>query len=255
MADTQFHGLQTADAPNDWTIPGSLEIVLKAARAVFDGSGAVSAFLPALEVLSDSGSPVGTYVAGSAVAAGDSADVSFAPFLKGSSGGGSGGGIQFDTLNTGDWLNVQATGAGGDGASIELTSTGGGNIEIEQLDDGQLRLEANGNGGILIADNGTGKLEIKNTGSGGTSIHDDGAGGLKIDSTGAKLQLLGDNTVGIDLLTNGNDLNIDCPPGNVNIVPGGGFVGFFGVPAVAQAAHPTTLAQVITILQNLGLCA
>jgi Concanavalin A-like lectin/glucanases superfamily len=92
MADTQFHGLETADAPNDWTLPGSLEMTLKAARAVFDGSAATSSFLPALEIISDSGLPVGTYVADTAVEAGSSADASFAPFLRratASSGGGS----------------------------------------------------------------------------------------------------------------------------------------------------------------------
>lgn len=82
MADTQFHGLGTENAPADWTIPGSLELVVKAARAVYDGSSAAGAFYPCLEVLSDSGNVVGKYVAGSTVTAGDSADVSFGPFLE-----------------------------------------------------------------------------------------------------------------------------------------------------------------------------
>lgn len=88
MADTQFHALPTKAAPNDWVLPASLEMTLKAARALFDGTGAGGAFLPALEIISDSGTPVGTYVAGTAVSAGSSADVSFAPFLKGATASG-----------------------------------------------------------------------------------------------------------------------------------------------------------------------
>ena len=46
-------------------------------------------------------------------------------------------------------------------------------------------------------------------------------------------------------------------PSNGNVVVGGtgSDLGFYGATPVPQAAAPTTLAQVITILTNLGLCA
>ena len=92
MPDTQFHGLGSGAAPQDWTLPDSLTMTLKAARAVYDGSAAVGAFLPALEIISDAGLPVGIYVSQTSVAAGASADVSFAPFLRSPSATSTGGG-------------------------------------------------------------------------------------------------------------------------------------------------------------------
>lgn len=41
---------------------------------------------------------------------------------------------------------------------------------------------------------------------------------------------------------------------NVNSSGGASILGFYGVTPVPRAAHPTTLADVITILQNVGLC-
>ena len=92
MPDTQFHGLGSGAAPQDWTLPDSLTMTLKAARAVYDGSAAVGSFLPALEIISDAGLPVGIYVSQTSVAAGDSADVSFAPFLRSPTAPSTGGG-------------------------------------------------------------------------------------------------------------------------------------------------------------------
>lgn len=43
--------------------------------------------------------------------------------------------------------------------------------------------------------------------------------------------------------------------GGVTLGAAGQEVGFYGTTPVSQAAHPTTLADVITLLTNLGLCA
>lgn len=79
-------------APLATTLAPGFEIILKAAFASFNGSGSASAFLPCLRILDPSGHVVGQYVTDSTVAAGSSADVSFAPFLRAASGG-SGSGI------------------------------------------------------------------------------------------------------------------------------------------------------------------
>jgi hypothetical protein len=73
----------TETAPLDYLIAPGQEIVLKAAFATFDGSGAGGAFLPTLRVVAPSGQVVGEYVTDSTVAAGASAEVSFFPRGKG----------------------------------------------------------------------------------------------------------------------------------------------------------------------------
>ncbi len=81
-ADVQILGTGEKAAPLDYVLPSGSELILKAVRADFDGSGAGSAFLPALEIISDAGHSVGVYPTDVAVAAGGSASVSFAPFLR-----------------------------------------------------------------------------------------------------------------------------------------------------------------------------
>ncbi len=68
-----------AVAPVDYLVPGTGQIRPKAIYAAFDGSGAGSAFLPALKIISDSGDEVGIYPTTQAVAAGGSATVSWFP--------------------------------------------------------------------------------------------------------------------------------------------------------------------------------
>lgn len=82
MADVQYRPVGTHAAPNDWTLPSSVDFTLKCARASFDGTGAAAAWLPALEVLSDAGNRVGLYITPTSVAAGASADVSFFPWSR-----------------------------------------------------------------------------------------------------------------------------------------------------------------------------
>lgn len=89
--DKQILVAGTAPTPADFLIPGNGQIQPKAVNAVFDGSGAASAFLPTLEIVSDAGVVVARCPAPS-VAAGGSAEVSWFPRVGGggSSSGGSG---------------------------------------------------------------------------------------------------------------------------------------------------------------------
>jgi hypothetical protein len=87
VADTQIRGLGTGSAPLSYTVPGSQEIVLKSLFASFDGSGAGGAFLPCVRIVAPGGGVVAEYIADSAVAAGSSAEVTFAPFLRGAASG------------------------------------------------------------------------------------------------------------------------------------------------------------------------
>lgn len=73
-------------APKSYTIKGSQEIILKGVTASFDGTGAGTTWVPAVQVISDSGVVIGTYTLGSALAAGASADVSWFPGIGGAAG-------------------------------------------------------------------------------------------------------------------------------------------------------------------------
>lgn len=78
MADRTLQilpGGQSA-APYTYTVPASSEFMLSAVRAIFDGSGSASAWLPAVQIVSDAG-VVMVEALGSSVAAGGSADASF----------------------------------------------------------------------------------------------------------------------------------------------------------------------------------
>lgn len=80
----------TAPAPADFTIPGNGQIRPKAINAVFDGTGAAGNYCPTLEIISDAGVVVARMAANS-VAAGSSAEVTWAPFLGARGAGTSGG--------------------------------------------------------------------------------------------------------------------------------------------------------------------
>ena len=83
MADLQILATGVEAAPSDVVIPDSAEIQPKSVRATFDGSGATSPFLPTLVLVSDAGHEAWRVPTAIPVAAGDSAEVSWAPFLDG----------------------------------------------------------------------------------------------------------------------------------------------------------------------------
>ena len=83
MADLQILATGVAAAPSDVVIPDSAEIQPKSVRATFDGSGAGGPFLPTLVLVSDAGHEAWRVPTAIPVAAGDSAEVSWAPFLDG----------------------------------------------------------------------------------------------------------------------------------------------------------------------------
>src|SRR6478736_1848166 len=67
----------TAAAPKDYTLSGSQNLLLKTVRALIDGSGAGTAFLPTLQMLDQNGHVMWEGPTSSTVAAGASADVSW----------------------------------------------------------------------------------------------------------------------------------------------------------------------------------
>lgn len=101
--------------PATYKFPPALDARLSSVSAVFDGSGAGGAFLACLSVYSQDGKLIGRFFPGSSVAAGDTAEVTFAPFLDRTEAASAGGaGLQFNAGaygpdNVGDWLVVETT--------------------------------------------------------------------------------------------------------------------------------------------------
>lgn len=87
MADVAVISTAVVAAPKDYLIPGAQELIPKAVRAVFDGTGASGSFRPTLQLLAPNGTVMWESTPTASIAAGASADVSWFPGLAGSSGG------------------------------------------------------------------------------------------------------------------------------------------------------------------------
>jgi hypothetical protein len=124
--------LGESDAPLTYTVPPSFSFTLMGVRASFDGGGAAGAFLPCVQLISDSGQIMAQTI-GSAVAAGDSADVTFAPFLRGAAAGsGPTNAVLYDVSNqTGGFLDAYT-----DTGAIDLEDHSGSGFFIASQDPG-----------------------------------------------------------------------------------------------------------------------
>ena len=81
MADGPALIIQPGGAvPYDYALAPGESFTIESATAEFDGSGAAGAFLPALALYAQSGELLSRTFTGTAVAAGDNAEVTFAPF-------------------------------------------------------------------------------------------------------------------------------------------------------------------------------
>ena len=99
MPDRQFVApFGAKQAPADWVLPASLEILPKIAWASFDGSGAAGAFKPCLRLISDSGHVAAEAVSEIVVAAGASADVTWFPGVDEDAAAPTVPGVPFETL-------------------------------------------------------------------------------------------------------------------------------------------------------------
>lgn len=125
MADVALVAGGSKATPLDYTIPGAQEIVIKAATANYDGSGAGAPYVPTLLIKSPAGAVLAACPIGSTIAAGASADVSWFPGL---SPGVPSTGIYFGINNVGSWLDITTTGTDPFGNGITI---GGNRVEID----------------------------------------------------------------------------------------------------------------------------
>ena len=188
--------------------------------------------------------------------------------------------------------NLEATGGGG-GGYLSLTGPGqfatpgnlvqAGGFEIDTLGNG-FPINLNDNAGNGVAVTSAAANIVLHATSTGTIIAEAGiaAGDLttmSVQSTGFQVEtasaapvapLLEVHATTAGLFTTANNLTatMSTSAGSTFQVANGanllmqfntggsvGQVGFFGVSPVPQASHPSTLADVITILTDLGLCA
>jgi len=79
VADISILNPATGSGSSDYKIAGALEIIIRSVTASFDGTAAGQSYVPAVQVLDPSGFIVGTFPAGSTLAAGASADATWFP--------------------------------------------------------------------------------------------------------------------------------------------------------------------------------
>jgi hypothetical protein len=79
--------LPDGGAPQSYGVPNATEIIPLAINATFDGTGAAGSFVPTVEIISDGGVVIARVPCQTTVAAGGSAECTFAPFLRADSGG------------------------------------------------------------------------------------------------------------------------------------------------------------------------
>lgn len=177
--------------PATYRLPPGLAARLSAIAAEFNGSGASGSFYPCLAVYSQDDKLIGRFFPAQVLAAGDTAEVTFAPFLRQAAASAVGSGIQFDTDNQGGYLDVTTNDRiGGTGRGLRLTDSSLGGIEIKTIAGVSGLLSLLGTVTSLInragsAISGT-KLTIRNDDDGGTDILDS-SGGLTLQSGGVVL--------------------------------------------------------------------
>lgn len=122
--------------PGPWAVPyeyelGATETVRPAtAYATWDGTGASGDFLPCLAFYSQDGTRVARVFPSTKVAAGDVANVTYAPFPGGLIAG---NGIRYEVDNEGDWLDVTVNGGDASGRAVYLKNTTADTVRVESF--------------------------------------------------------------------------------------------------------------------------
>lgn len=218
MADAtlQILGLGTSAVPLDYTVSGPQILDLLAVKGDFDGSAAGVDFVAVVEIISPAGAVMATSTSPT-ITAGSSATVTFAPFLRSAASSSGGGGIQFDTEpQDGGYLYTATTGSD---PTFGFAYVFNDVNQSGSLFTGPLFVDAQGPG-FNVAQIGRGF---------GHRFH--------LADSGSTFQVNGTATI-LDVEA---DFGVDK-------------LAFFGLAPVEQQATPTTLADVIALLQAYGLC-
>lgn len=204
MPDVQILAGGVAAAPLDYLVPQAQEIIVKAMHASFDGSGAGSSWIPAVQIVSPAGKVVGTYLASGQVAAGASADVSWFPSV----GAAGGDGIRFNTDNEGGWLDITLNDVDPNGRAMQVTDTTGQGIGLSSPGFGIIDLLGGGSElqifdtvFLAIAANGSFQVFSSQTNTTWLRVNEDGT--VTVGAAGGDTHIRGDN---IDTLSQTVDI-------------------------------------------------
>lgn len=260
MADVAVLAPASGAVPRDYTVPGAQEILPKAVSAQMDGSAAGSPWFPCLQVLDPGGHVMFTAIAGAAIAAGASADVSWFPGVKQATTGTGGSGIQFDTdPQSGDWLVVTTTGANGaTGDGVRFTDTGFGGIEFRttgfSADGGGVYMQSDSNSNASQSN----ALQVRSNEQGSTTTSAIRADGVNNTGTGTTFGIIcnadGNGTGGAtglsaqsDVSTNGSGAASIAIDTNASFSGGTGNEDAIGIRtnAGARGAGSTYGAQLV----------
>jgi len=184
LPEKQIQGFGTGAAPRSRTTKNSEHFVILALDATFDGSGAAGSFVPAVQVLSDSGEEVFLCPLAGVLQAGESATVTFAPFLRDNVGL---TGVFYDFANSGDWLDIRTTGTGPTGQGVFFASANRFTLENDGGDfnivDAGTGLDLVSNFGNITLDASTANVQV-NAPSGFVQLQGGPAGVLVVQSDG-----------------------------------------------------------------------
>jgi hypothetical protein len=192
VAATTVIAIEDGGLPRGYTLAAQELLQLLTAEATYDGSSAAGDFLPSVAIYSQEGRLLARTFPATAIGAGDSAKVTFAPFLR-AAGGAAGGGIQFDVDNVGGYLQVE----------------GGANIPSGPLEPSDIGFQSNFGGGIGLWDGDTG---------GGITLVTGPVTGNEFG--GGSLILLAKGGTAIDLITTGGIIDISSGS-NVTVAANG----------------------------------
>jgi hypothetical protein len=217
VAERQILGWGTQSAPSDRTTKESENFTLLAVNANFDGTAAGSSWVPVIEIISDAGQVVARCVPATTFAVGDSAEVTFAPFL-GRDGGGTG--IQFDTdPQTGDWLWINTTttnptaetsgsetgnwSVGVNGPNVAIGASTGANPQLFLTSAKEVTIDAN-----------TGQLNIS-SGAGANWTTTGGATTFTTDALSVRsASLFMEATAAVSLVSDTSDISLSITAGH-----------------------------------------
>lgn len=170
--------------PQDYNVAGTQTFDLLGVKADFDGSAALADFVPVVQILSPANQVMAESI-GDTVTAGDSATVTFAPFLNRGGVSTARGFIRFDFLNQGGALDIRTADSSYSTTGFLLSDASTLGIVVRQDANGPILVNATGNGGLTVRSDGDGDLLIQQTGNALLRLENDGNGGTLIDDNGS----------------------------------------------------------------------
>lgn len=194
---------EVGPAPLGYTLSAAESVDPQVITATFDGTAAAAGFLACCSVFAQDGRLIARCPTQTTITAGDTAEVTFGPFLR-SAAAATGSGIQYGVRpQPGTFLQITTTDAGAD--SLDIAS--GGQLDMRAaetltvLSHADLEVSSAGpmtidsQDGITITNTAAGVLLIESSPDGGIDIRDQGgaaSAGVIVESAASGVSLSGE---------------------------------------------------------------